>query len=130
MIIVVDTVTLEKANRERQERKLRMPQEDFNSAVLADLVKSREFMAQLKELYEDLERLKAIAKHQERVDKMVMSRLERLRIKPSSARISKNSLQKMANLYQCRSLRKILLLVQASRRRRITRLRSGFTFER
>jgi hypothetical protein len=128
--ITTNVVILGAANRVRQEWKLRMPQEDFNSAALADLVQSEELLTQIKEFREDLRRLKAIAKHQERVDKMVMSRLERLRIKPSSVRISENSLQKMGGLYQCRSLRKMLLLVQASRRRRIPRLRSGFTFGR
>jgi len=89
--IIVNTARLAKADEERQEWKL-MPQEDFNSAVLADLVKSRDLLAQLKELYEDLERLKAFAKRQEQIDKMVMSNLERLRMEPSSVRISKNSL--------------------------------------
>jgi hypothetical protein len=108
-----------------------MPQEDFNPAVLADLVKSRDLLAQLKEGFEDLERLKAFAKRQEQIDKMVMSNLERLRMEPSSVRISKNSLQKMADLrHPSRFPREMLLLVQASRRRRSTRLRSGFTFER
>jgi anion-transporting ArsA/GET3 family ATPase len=90
--IIVNTVKLAKADWERQERKLRMPQEDFNSAVLADLVKSRDLLAQLKELYEDLERLKAFAKRQEQIGEMVVSNLERLRMEPSSVRISKNSL--------------------------------------
>ncbi|PMD60672.1 uncharacterized protein K444DRAFT_629161 [Hyaloscypha bicolor E] len=82
--ITTNVVMLGAANRVRQEWKLRMPQEDFNSAVLADLVQSEELLTQIKEFREDLRRLKAIAKHQERVDKMVMSRLKRLRIKPSS----------------------------------------------
>jgi hypothetical protein len=129
--IIVNTERLAKADWKRQERKLRMPQEDFNSAVLADLVKSRDLLAQLKEVFEDLERLKAFAKRQEQIDKMVMSNLERLRMEPSSVRISKNSLQKMADLrHPSRFPREMLLLVQASRRRRSTRLRSGFTFER
>jgi len=129
--IIVNTARLAKADLERQGRKLRMPQEDFNSAVLADLVKSRDLLAQLKEVFEDLERLKAFAKRQEQIDKMVMSNLERLRMEPSSVRISKNCLQKMADLrHPSRFPREMLLLVQASRRRRSTRLRSGFTFER
>jgi hypothetical protein len=119
--IAVNIVMLETANRERQERKLEMPQEDFNSAVLTDLVKSRQLLVQLKEVGGDLGKLRVMA----------MSSLERLEIKPSSVRISKNSLQKMTDLHhQCRLLRRTLLLVQASRRRRSTRLRSGFTFER
>ena len=39
--IAVNIVMLETANRERQERKLEMLQEDLNSAVLTGLVKSR-----------------------------------------------------------------------------------------
>jgi len=105
--IIVNTARLAKADLKRQGRKLRMPREDFNSAVLADLVKSRDLLAQLKEVFEDLERLKAFAKRQEQIDKMIMSNLERLRMEPSSVRIS----SPVRRLFLCRQILAVLSAV-------------------
>jgi transcriptional regulator with AAA-type ATPase domain len=128
--ITENTTTLETAGRERQEHMWRIPQELFDSTVLADLAQSTKLKGQLDQLFIDLESFKARARRHENINRTGMSSLEWLKLRFSSVCISKNVLQQMLTTLQCRFPGAILLLVGTGPVERGTGLRGGFTFER
>jgi hypothetical protein len=128
--ITENTEMLEAAGRERQERMWRMPQELFDSAVLADLAQSMELKGQLDQLFNDLRRFKACAQRHENINRMGRSGLELLNLRPPSVCISKNVLQQMLTTLKCRFLGVMPLLVGTGGAGRETGLRGRFTFER
>jgi hypothetical protein len=91
--ITENTTTLEAAGRERQERMWRIPQELFDSAVLADLAQSTYLKCQLRQLFQDLESFKARAQRHENINRMGRTLLELLNLRTPPVCVSKNGLQ-------------------------------------